>query len=762
MSQQEVITAQNVDLSNCDREAIHIPGAIQPHGILFAIEEAELRIVQVSNNTYPIIGIHPQELLEKPLSELISFEQINAIRECISQNFEFVNPLTITIKQQQQEFVFDGIVHRSEGLLILELEPNDNEQQANFFSFHHLVYSPINKIQKSFTSNELYQIVVQEVRKLTGFDRVMLYKFDKNGSGEVVAEDKLKDLVPYLGLHYPVSDIPKQARKLYVLNRLRLITDCNYKPAEIVPSNNPFTNAPLDLSFSVLRSVSPLHVEYLNNMRVTASMSISLIKDHQLWGLIACHHYSPKYVPYTIRTACEFLGQIMSIELTSKEENEDLDYKIQIKSIHSKIVEAISPEKNFLDCLVKSESKLLNLVSAQGAVLLSDKECVFIGTTPGEAEIQDLIEWLETQFDHDIFYTDSLCQVYPTAYKFKEVASGLLALEISRVPQNYILWFRPEVIQTVNWGGNPNKPVEIAQDGSLCLSPRKSFELWQETVQGESLPWKRCEIDIALELKSAIIGIVLRKAEELAKINFELERSNNELDAFAYIASHDLKEPLRGIHNYATFLLEDYSELLNEDGVSKLQTLVSLTQRMENLINSLLHFSRLGRIDLSMQRTDLNELVQQVVEVIRLSFKGIKVEIRIPQNLPIILCDKVQINEVFSNLISNAVKYNDKEDKWIEIGFLGSGGDLQSHLVPSDCILPEMLFYVRDNGIGIREKHHDAIFRIFKRLHAGNKYGGGTGAGLTIARKIVERHNGRIWVESTYGEGSTFYFTLPN
>jgi light-regulated signal transduction histidine kinase (bacteriophytochrome) len=251
---------------------------------------------------------------------------------------------------------------------------------------------------------------------------------------------------------------------------------------------------------------------------------------------------------------------------------------------------------------------------------------------------------------------------------------------------------------------------------------------------------------------------VLRKADELARINVELARSNSELDAFAYIASHDLKEPLRGIHNYSSFLIEDYANVLNEDGVSKLQTLVRLTQRMEDLINSLLHFSRLGRVELAMQPTNLNELVSHVIDVLKISFKETKVNICIPRQLPFVKCDPVQVSEVFSNLISNAIKYNNKVDKWVEIGFLDSVADREIE-DDSESKTP-IVFYIRDNGIGIREKHLDAIFRIFKRLHTQNKYGGGTGAGLTIAKKIVERHDGRIWVESRYGEGSTFYFTL--
>ncbi|MDB9376264.1 ATP-binding protein, partial [Nodularia sphaerocarpa] len=370
-----------------------------------------------------------------------------------------------------------------------------------------------------------------------------------------------------------------------------------------------------------------------------------------------------------------------------------------------------------------------------------------VGKTPKKKDIEDLVVWMHQNHQEEVFYTDSLSQVYPQAEKLRDVASGLMAISISKSQKNYVLWFRPEVVQTVDWGGNPNKPVEVKQNGSIHLSPRKSFELWQETVLLKSLPWKSYQVNAALELRSAIIGMVLRKADELAQLNIELERSNNELDAFAYIASHDLKEPLRGIHNYSNFLIEDYGEIINEEGKNKLKTLIRLTQRMEDLIDSLLHFSRLGRVDLSMQETHLNSIVNRSLDLLSARVDDMKVDIQIPRPLPTVYCDRIQLGEVFNNLIANAIKYNDKAEKCIEIGYI------------DEPPLP-MTFYVRDNGIGIRDKHFDAIFRIFKRLHGPSKYGGGTGAGLTIAKKIVERHGGKIWVDSTYGEGSTFYFTL--
>ncbi|AFY47372.1 bacteriophytochrome (light-regulated signal transduction histidine kinase) [Nostoc sp. PCC 7524] len=750
MNTNDITIPFPVDLSNCNKEPIHIPGYIQPHGVLFALEESELTILQVSNNTFDLLGIHPAQLLNQSLDCLLETEQINLLKDCLlHEDLPIINPIEFSIKVSENLVNFDAIIHRSNGFLILELEPNLSEKNNAFFKFYHLVKLSMLKIQSAVNVTELSQILAKEVKKITGFDRVMVYRFDEDWHGKVIAEEKPEYLTSYLGLHYPASDIPPQARKLYTENLLRLIPNANYQPAAILPTNNPLNNQPLDLSGAVLRSVSPLHIEYMQNMGVTASMSISIMKNKKLWGLIACHHQSPKYIPYEMRSACEFLGQITSVEMSAKEESEYAEAKIQAKSVHSKLVEYMSVENNFIDGLIKYKPNILNLVNAEGSAICFNGQYFIVGNTPTKEDIHDLVEWINQNIHEEIFYTDSLATVYPDAEKLRDVASGLIALSISKTQKNYVLWFRPEVVRTVNWGGNPHKPVEVQSNGGVRLSPRKSFELWKETVLLKSLPWQSYEVNAALELRNAIIGVVLRKADELAQLNIELERSNKELDAFAYIASHDLKEPLRGIHNYSNFLMEDYGDTLNEEGKEKLRTLIRLTQRMEDLIDSLLHFSRLGRADLSMQPTNLNDVVHRILDMLSARIEESGVEIRIPRLLPTVECDRIQIGEVFSNLIVNAIKYNDKADKWIEIGYL-------------DILPRPITFYVQDNGIGIREKHFESIFRIFKRLHGPNKYGGGTGAGLTIVRKIVERHGGKIWVESNYGQGSIFYFTLES
>ncbi|MBC1219003.1 GAF domain-containing protein [Nostoc sp. UCD121] len=784
MSQPKNTTTQATALTNHDRKPIHIPGSIQPHGVLLALS-TQLEILQVSNNTRAYVDKEPKDLLGKPLSYLLEAQQVEAVKQCLVKKIGSPNTFKVSINTLHGVRDFDAIAHRTEEAVILELEPTDSKYEVSFLGFHALAGEAIAKMQITSNLVEFLHLVAEEVQKIIGFDRVMVYQFDESGAGSVVAEVKREDLSPYLGLHYPATDIPAQARELYTRCFLRFLPDLTAEPIELIPTQNPTTHQPLDLSYSVLRSFDWCCAEYHQNMGVKGLLVISLIQDKKLWGLISCHHQTPKHISYEVRKMCEFLGQIVCSELAHKISNSEWDYKVKLKSLQSEFLESISQADNFIDALIKPEIRLLDFVSASGAAVCLDNEINLVGATPNIDRVRALIEWADTQVSDNLFSTDSLPKLYPEALIFKDTASGLLLLRISKVRRYYILWFRPEVIQTVHWAGNPQESIQAEEDGSYTQSPRKSFEQWQETVRLTSLPWKGCELESAIALSNAIVGIVLSKADELAKINLELERSNQELASFAYAASHDLKEPLRGIYNFSTVLLEDYAQVLDDDGIECLQTVVSLSVRMETLINALLRLSQLGQAHLREQATDLNELLNQVIDVFRASRQdSALVDIRIPRPLPTIQCDRVLVNEVFSNLLGNAFKYNDKAEQWVEIGYLsqeeagGQGAGKDELLMIDQSPIPNSqyfdfaqykfpmpnaqcpIFYIRDNGIGIPRHHLETIFRLFKRLHSQEKYGGGAGAGLAIVKKIVELHNGQIWVESTVGVGSIFYFTL--
>ncbi len=753
------IIGETIDVTNCDREPIHIPGFIQPHGLLFTLQEPTLTIIQVSENISEWFGRPAEDFLNQPLSILLGEAELHAIRQCLSGDFEYVNPLRLSFNAVQGPRPVYGIVHHVSNLVIFEVEAiSDASEDITYFDFYHQVKSPIAAIQNAATFDGLCNQLVTNIRNITGFDRVMIYRFEDSGSGLVIAEACHKDLNSYLGLHYPASDIPQQARHLYTLNPIRLVPDTSYTPVALIPQLTPIDSTPIDLSLSVLRSISPIHIEYLKNMGVGASMSISLVHNQKLWGLIACHHREPKLIPYFLRTVCEFIGQMAVFELAAHMDSQEQTEQIKLNNLKSLFFEAIAQETDVLMALTRSPQDLLDLVGASGVVIALDNKFTVFGKTPPQEALQPLMNAIAPRLKTaEVWQTACLSQEYPEAEVYSDVVSGLLAIMVSKAQAFYILWFRPEVSQMVTWAGNPNKPVIIEESGEVRLSPRKSFEAWQETVRHTALPWKSCESAAALELRSAIINVALKHADELAELNQELKRSNIELDAFAYVASHDLKEPLRGIHNYSNFLMEDYGEILDADGLSKLKTLTRLTSRMENLIDSLLHYSRLGRLELNWQPVDLNILINEVVDLFQITIRDtLNVVVH---DLPIVQGDRTQLNELFTNLVSNAIKYNENSIVMIEIGYTDPA-TLRQKYPHLDLQTASHGIYIRDNGIGIDALHLQDVFHIFKRLHSHDAYGGGTGAGLTIAQKIADRHGGKLWVESSLGEGSTFYFTI--
>lgn len=744
------VTAEEIDLVQCAREPIHVPGRIQSHGVLLALEEPALIIRQISANAEAFLGRPAAQLLGSSLTEFLRPEQLGALRAHLElPNLADVNPLSLTIRNPFGDASFDAILHRSGGLLVLELEPA-SAAPSSFQGFYHLVRGAVSRLRNATTIDELCDVAVEEVRRITGLDRVMVYAFDTAWNGTVVAESKLEDLEPWLGLHYPASDIPGQARRLYTINWLRLIADVNGVPSPLIPAENPLTGQPLDLTHSVLRSVSPVHLEYLRNMEVGASMSISLMRQNRLWGLIACHQRTARHIPYVVRSACEFLGQVLSLQLSLKEDHADYERQVALQERLAGVLGHLASAPDFVTGLGTASPSVLDVVDASGAVLYLDSQIHPYGETPPDQEVRDLLRWLETEHGRDTFYTDTLATVYPPAEAFSHRGSGLLTVALTS--GNRLVWFRPEIVRTVNWAGNPEKAA-VLEEGGLRLHPRRSFELWKQTVRLKSARWRQPEVLVAEQLRNALQDILYRQAEAEAKaqledVNRKLAQSNSELDWFAYIASHDLKEPLRGIQNFAKFLTEDYGDQLDQDGRSKLETVVRLGGRMEALLDGLLTYSRLGRVDLAVQATDLNRVVEEATDMLLPAIQRQGASIRVPRPLPTLRCDRARIGEVFTNLISNGLKYSDQAERWVEIGYREAEGD------------QPLALYVRDNGIGIQPRYFSAIFDMFRRLHTRDKFGGGTGVGLAIVRKIVERHSGRVWVESTPGEGTTFFFTL--
>ena len=733
---------------------VHLIGLTQPHGVLMVLEASTFNIERISNNTIPHLGISAQTLIGQNLFELIdSSPPVQRLQHSLEtcSHYPSYHPISISTPSETKQF--DGLLHRADNFILLELEPTHKQTAVELTSLQNHIQRSLTHLRGLDDITDFLQTAATEIQALTGFERVMVYQFDENCAGSVVAEVKPAEKVSYLGLHYPATDIPHTVRQLYCQSLTRFIPDLRAPSVELVEQS--VSQAPIDLSYAILRGVHPCCIDYHQNMGVTALLVIALVQDNQLWGLISCHHPTSKFLPYPVRSACAILGQLVAAEIAGKVDRNELNYLNNLQAIQAKFIDSIAKATDFKQALIEPAPRLLDVVNAQGAAICLDQDITLIGETPCVEDIQALISWSLEETSPEIFHTNCLIKVYPSAVNIQAVASGLIVLTISKLRRYLILWFRPEVLQTINWAGNPHESVG---EGQEIVGPRTSFENWKETVRATALPWKSAELANALALKNAIVGIVLNKADELAQINLELERSNRELDSFAYAASHDLKEPLRGITNFSNLILRRYSESLDDVAVKRLQTLVKLAERMDRLIDSLLKFSRLGQTELQQQPTDLNTLLSKVIETVHAGQdkNTPATQIHVPRQLPTVRADSILIGEVFSNLLSNALKYTDKTQPRIEVGYLEPDDpQIVDNIEPNTCII-----YVKDDGIGIHKRHFQNIFRLFKRLHERDSYGGGTGVGLTIAKKIIERHGGHIWVESTYGKGTTFYFML--
>lgn len=501
-------TGATVDLTNCDREPIHLLGAIQPIGFLLALTSA-LRIERASANACDFLRCGGEPLIGRDLVDLFGAEIVHTLRNRLSLlegggGVERVFGLSLCADGGP----FDIALHVSGSLIILEAEPSSEEHG----DATNTVRSMIARLDRAAGIDTFLNEGARLIRALTGYDRVMVYRFAEDGSGEVAAEACRPGIGRFKGLHYPASDIPAQARALYIRNLLRVISDVNAVPIPILPAPGPGI-PPLDLSLSVLRSVSPIHIEYLKNMGVDASMSISIVVEDRLWGLFACHHYSPRTLTFERRSACELFSQMFSMRLESRERKETVDYERRARDISDQLLGAVASDETLLNDPDWLGDILRHAIPADGVGVWINNSAAFSGSAPPPSEFRRLIEALNGKVDGRVFATDNLSTLLPGASAYADQVAGMLAIPISRTARDYVVLFREELIRSVRWGGDPHKPVDYGPNGPR-LTPRESFAEWKELVEGRSRPFSRSEIRVAETLRATLIEVVLRMADE--------------------------------------------------------------------------------------------------------------------------------------------------------------------------------------------------------------------------------------------------------
>lgn len=743
------------DLTECVREPIHLLGGVQSYGTLLAVDAATGVVDTAAENTGHLLGVPAEDLVGGPVTRVMEPADWAEAMEATSGDDAPSAALPVTAGAGSARGTFDLSVHRSGALLVLEFEPRDEQEAFRFSGFYQGVRRALARLRSVSTVTDGCRTAVKEIRALTGFDRVVAYRFDgPDGPGEVVAEEVTDEWEPWLGLWFPATDIPPQARRLYQDNWIRVITDVDDPTVRLYPQVRPSTGQPLDLSGAALRTVSEFHLEYLRNIRVRSSMSVSVMREGRLWGLIACHGAAPKVLAPEVRSACELFGAAFSLQLAAIEERERADGFARSGARAGAVAELLDADVEA--SLLRHEDAFRDLANADGVALARAGRVVAAGLPLPDRLASELRRRAALMTPGTVWATDRLPEFLAADAQDEPSTepgepAGLLMVSLGRSGE-FLAWTRAERAMPREWAANPAAPVRVGPRGER-LTPRGSGAVFRSVMRGRSLPWTAQDRSAALEMWRMLTGLVLRHANELGRLNDELRMINVDLDSFAHAAAHDLKEPLRGISNAATFTLEDAADDLDATSVRRLETMQRLAGRMDELLNSLLHYARLGRGGVQRADVALDDVVDAALEVAGPRLAEEDVTVVRAAVLGRVRADADRLYEILVNLLVNAAKYAaDRPDRTVEIAV---------ETVPAgDGTGSERAVVVRDNGIGIPPGRQSEVFDLFRRLHGPGEYGGGTGVGLAVVKRIVERHGGRIWLESEPGRGTAFYFTL--
>ncbi len=700
-----------VTLDNCDQEPIHIPGHIQPHGALFAFD-AEGVLCFRSANAQALLGDSIPALGEKlEARHFAGFEGFHELLDEVRDAAE-ADVIPHAMQVSGASGTFDLIAHRAGGGVLCEFEDTAHSVPVppNFsFTSHRST----DRLKRQQDINGLLSVAVDEVRRMTGFDRVMAYRFRHDDSGDVVAESVVPALEPFLGRRYPASDIPVQARRLYIINTLRLIADVGAQPVPVQAASH--ASGPLDMSHGVLRSVSPVHIEYLTNMGVGASMSVSIVIGGKLWGMLACHHMQARRLAYTVRMACDMLAQILASNLQGALSREHAARADTAASLRSRVVGQVLLADDVILALSAEAATLCEVFGAHGVVVADGGRLeVSGGLAPATAAA--LIQWLNGQQPAmgRMIHMHTLDALPPALLAQMDVWCGLMALPFGTESQSWLLLLRKEQIETILWGGKPEKNYNVGPLGPR-LTPRGSFELWKEIVSGKAEPWDAIDLDNGQKL-----------LDELARADAahmaEIARARNQLMA---MLGHDLRDPLQSISNTAT-LLEKRG---GDDRIS--QRLQSSSTRMQRLVGQVMDMSRLhsGSLTFQMREVDLSAVTSQMISEVRSAHPRMDIVPLLPPQL-FAEADPDRIGQVLSNLLSNA----------------------SHHGTPGEPVLVQLseregmvTIEVSNSGAPIPDELAQTLFQPFKRINTLSPTNrNGLGLGLYIANQVVNGHGGRL------------------
>ncbi len=741
----------------CAREPIRTPGTIQPHGVLLGVApDADLRVAVASSNAAELLGVAP---LGKPLDQLFRGDFVADLRlQVVASEATGASPWETTIVAQNGRPALEVSVHLHSGLILIELEPVLTEDAQEVWASTRLLQRWIGRLRNSNIGGvtTLAELAAQAIRDITGYERVLIYRFDADWNGQAIAEDKAEDWLQSLnGLHFPASDIPRQARELYCQNLLRWVPDRDYTPVPLITAPGWPPGSFVDLSFAKLRSLSPIHLQYHRNMGLNGSMSLSVLRGDQLWGLVVCHHRRPHRVSADRRAAAAALTEAFALRLDPAEREETQQARRADMLRMKQLLTHMATAEDVATALVSGPVSIVALFDVVGAVVVYGGTMTSVGLTPPNADLQILVTWLRERPEQEVFQTAHLATDYPPFAPYAQFASGLLAVFLTQTRSDMLLWFRPEEPQTVSWGGDPRTPVDANASHQV---PRASFERWVEIRHGYARPWADWELEMAATLRHAITEVIIRSLHHVAELNERL-RQSQKMEAIGQLTgglAHDFNNLLTAINGSLEMLNTRLAQGRFETASRYIQTAQGAAKRAAALIHRLLAFSRQQPLDpkpINATRliTDMADLIQRLVG------SEIKLETVTGIGLWSILCDPNQLENALLNLCINARDAMPEGGKiTIETAnaWIDDRGAHQRDISEGQYVA----VCVSDTGSGMSP---EVVARAFDPFFTTKPVGQGTGLGLSMIYGFAKQSNGQIRIYSKPGEGTTMRLYLP-
>jgi chemotaxis family two-component system sensor kinase Cph1 len=749
-----------VDLTSCDTEPIHRIGAIQPIGVLIAADASTLTVEYASSNAQDQFERPLAAILGQPLASLLGEGNCDELRQRKLDPTmpDLLRPWFLTtLSADGTAHDLECYPHRQGEWIILEFVPLE-KAPAGMWETDLLRQRIIAELIHPETLSDLAQVGAQIIREVTGFDRVMIYRFAEDKHGEVIAESTTRN-DSFLGLHYPASDIPDPARRHFALNVIRLIPDINAQPVPILTRSGVIADdsseRPLDLTFSKLRAVAPVHVEYLNNMGVGASLSISLTSNDELWGLVACHHYAPIHLSWSTLRFCELVGGTISALLQSLENTLKLRHSIRAERTAFDIESQARAGTPLRDVIRDHAGVLMDLCGAQGLAMMLDGQFFEKGLRPRSPS---LYLSLRDRLVEGIAVSDQIQDVGESPEVSTPGVSGAALMELSGDGQDWLVVFRESYEQTIRWAGKPDKVGTRLQDGTIRLSPRGSFALWSEERRGRSKPFTAIDLDVlritrralfamnSLDRERGAVAAQMAAEAEEARLRLVLLDSarNRSMGELASAIAHELNQPLSAVTNYVNACrreLRNFNISLPETVERLIDNAVAESSRAASLVRRLRNF--IGAGEITQEKMDLHAVIRQGVELALVASSGARCEVvfRFDPAMPEIIADPVQVGQVILNLVRNSLTAM-------------TGCHIRVLTVSTAMVESMVIVSVRDTGVGISE---DMMGTLFEPFHTSTT--SGMGIGLSLCRSIVEAHGGRIWTEPRE-TGAEFVFSL--